>query len=417
MSGEIVGVLAVLALAVFLTGIILQSRLRPQVKSLLVIGLVLRVVGSQVYYYLSEWIYGYGDYSTYHQVGVAWADGLLSGSLDSVRSPYLVHWCCTGFTIRLSGLLFALLGPNVNGAFLVFGLVGYVGIVAIAVAFARAYPDVPLERYLVWIVYFPSLWYWPAALGKDALMLGGIGLAVLGYIGRRGRTGWLPLALGMALVFMVRPQVAAVLILAMMLAYWVGSEETWTISRVLRGVVLLGGGVLVLVLAGGAMGLELTDPREVEQYLDAQSSANAYGGSAVQGGMLLGIVNVLLRPFLWEARGVASLIAALEVTALWGLAIWKWADIKAFFLAHRRSRLLWFSLIFVAVYVLLTGIALGNLGLIARQRVHIFPFIFMLFAGGPVLAGVRRSPSRSSGLTIATQHRDGIPGAAYNAPS
>jgi hypothetical protein len=408
MQGDLLGVLAVFALALVIAGMIVNSRLPARIRTLLVAGLALRVFGSQFYYYLSEWIYGFGDYSTYYHVGTAWGDALLAGSTESVRSPYLQDWCCTGFTIRLSGLVMIVLGPTVNGAFLTFALAGYAGIVALAVAFARAHPDVPLERYLVWIVFFPSLWYWPAALGKDALMLMGLGLAVLGYVGRRGSTGWLPLAAGLGLMFMVRPQVSVVVVGCMVLAFWVSGDAPWTLSRVVQGVALFGGGILLTVLASGALGVDIFSAKEIESYLDARGSASAYGGSAVEtgggiGGMLMGIVNVLFRPFLWEARGFASLVAALEVTALWALALWKRAEIAAFFNSQRRSRLLWFAIVFTGAYVLLTGMALGNLGLIARQRVHIFPFLFIFFAGRPIF----RPRYGAAGHPVAGPARDG----------
>lgn len=398
MQGDTLGALAVLALALVLGAIVAHSRLPRPIRTLLLVGLVLRLVGSQIYYYLSEWIYGFGDYSMYYQLGTWWADAYFRDSLAEVRSPYLQNWCCTGFTVRLSGVVFVLLGPTVNGAFLLFALAGYVGLVCLAVAFARAHPGIPLERYLVWIVFFPSLWYWPAALGKDALMLAGLGLAVMGYIGRRGSTGWIPLTLGLGLVFMVRPQVAVVIVACMILAFWMSGEGRWTLGRVAQGVGLFAGGIVLVVLASSAMGIELLDPQEVESYLDTRGSASAYGGSAVQtgggiGGILMGIVNVLFRPFPWEARGVASLIAAVEIMALWGIAYWKRADIADFWRTQRKSRLLWFSLVFTLTYVVLTGLTLGNLGLIARQRVHIFPFLFMFLAGKPLRAHTTPLPS------------------------
>ncbi|HET8655872.1 MAG TPA: hypothetical protein VFL93_10190 [Longimicrobiaceae bacterium] len=387
-GGGLLGDLVAFAIALVLLGFILASDVRPRVKSLLVIGLLLRVVGSQLYYYLSEWLYGFGDYSTYYGTGLRWGQAFWTGTLDQFSSPYVHGWCCTGFMVRLSGLVLLVLGPAINGVFVIFALLGYVGIISLAVAFARSHPDVPLERYLIWIVLFPSLWYWPAALGKDALVLAGVGLSVMGFIGHRGRTGWFPLIVGMALVFAVRPQVAMVVVSSMMLAYWIGSDAAWTPSRIFQGVGLAVGGLALAVVASNALGLHLFSPDEVQSYLDARSATTAYGGSAVDVGgsgvfgILLGIVNVLFRPFPWEARGVAAAIASLEVTSLWVLVIWKWSDVKSFFLQHRESRLLWFGIVFTALYVVLTGMALGNLGLIARQRIHVFPFFLMFLAGG-----------------------------------
>lgn len=374
---------AVAALAVIIAFAIAQSGLRASLKQLLIVGLALRVVGSQVYYYLSEWIYGFGDYSTYFGVGWRWATAVVEGG--TVASPYLQETLGTGLMVRSTGVLLLGIGPSVNGAFMVFAMLGYVGIVALAVAFARAHPDLPMERYLAWIVFFPSLWYWPAALGKDAVVLAGLGLSVLGFIGKKRRISWIPLVIGTGLVFVIRPQVAVVVVAAMVVAYWLSSDEPWSIQRVFRGLLLGSAGLVMAYFAGRAMGFDLLNFQEVDMYLQARGSASAYGGSAVEAGPVAGLINVLMRPFPWEAGGVASMIAAAEIFSLYAIAVWKRNEIAAFFRSHRRSRFVWFGIVFIFSYALLTGMALGNLGLIARQRVHIFPFVLMFFVGSAQL--------------------------------
>lgn len=378
------GLLVVLGIAGAALGVILLMRLSGRVKALLALGLVLHLAGSQLYFYVSRWIYSVGDFMIYYDTGLGWGDAWMHGTTAAFHSPYLAEWCCTGFTVRLTGLLLLVLGPTINGAFFLFGLIGFVGIAAFATAFARAFPQVPLDRYLRWVVLFPSLWYWPAALGKDALVLGGTGIAVLGFAGRRGHVGWFALIAGSALVVAVRPQVAAVLGTSMILAYWTAGDSPWTVSRVFQGIVLAGGALALLIVASRYLGVQLSSPEAVETYLSSRSTASGYGGSAVEGGLFQGLVNVLFRPFPWDVHGVASAIAAAEVMTLWCLAVWKRHAIRDFFVAHRKTRLLWFAVIFAAMYVVLAGLALGNLGLIARQRVLIFPFLFMFLAGAPV---------------------------------
>jgi hypothetical protein len=389
MTGEFFGTYAMLGVALLAAMAVLLTRLPREIKILIVVGLVLRLAGSQFYYYLTEWVYrGIADYRLYFAWGDVWAQAYMEGWLDSLRSVYLRSWCCTGFTVRFTGVVTILLGRDINAAFLAFAMMGYGGLLALAAAYARAMPTVSLQRYLTYIVFFPSLWYWPAALGKDALMLCGLGLAVLGYVGRRGRTGWLPLGLGLTLVFMVRPQVAAVVVACMTAGFWVASGERWNVRRLVEGAALVAVCAVLISLAGNALGFPLLSIEEAGEYLESRGGMSSYGGSAVSVGAgafapLIGIVNVLLRPFLFEASNVPSFLAALEVTVLWVAFFWRRRDVMAFFRTQRRSKLLWFSLAFVAAFVLLTGIALGNLGLIARQRVLVFPFLLMFLAGAP----------------------------------
>jgi hypothetical protein len=262
-----------------------------------------------------------------------------------------------------------------------------VGIVALAAAFHRACPGIAVERYLVWVVLFPSLWYWPAAVGKDALILAGIGLATLGYVGRNARVSWLPLLCGFSLLFAVRPQVAALLTFTMAGAHAVSLVKQWTLPRLAQACILAAACFAAVVFASKALGVPLTSLDAVEVYLDRGATVSGFGGSAIEAGgatlagMLLAPVNVLLRPFPWEARGVAGALAAVEILALWGLVFVFRRNARAFVRQYRSGRLFWLSVFFIVAYVLLAGMALSNIGLIARQRVHVFPFLFIFLTG------------------------------------
>ena len=90
---------------------------------------------------------------------------------------------------------------------------------------------------------------------------------------------------------------------------------------------------------------------------------------------------------------MTSLLAALEVLVLWGLAWRRRYNIGAFIRTYRKTRLFWMAVSFVLVYATALGMSLGNVGIIARQRVHILPFIFMFFAGVPRCRTLRRPPA------------------------
>jgi hypothetical protein len=382
------GLLLVVAMALLGGVLISQLRVRRPVRRLVLAGYVLRIAGGLTYLFLIGGYYGGGDYLLYFREGSELAASAFTGGPGSIWDPAIWtegRWWGTYFVARVTGLLFVGTGPTLPGAFIVFSLVSYLGIVAMGWAFHRAYPHIPLERYLVWIVLFPSLWFWPTALGKDAIVLCGVGLAALGFVGKRNHPNWLLMAFGVALVFMIRPQVAATLVFALMMAQWLGSGLRWTPMRMLQGVLFLAVGVGVVSLAGGALGLELFSPEEVEGYLDSRAAVSARGGSAIGGegsvAPWLAPINTLFRPFPWEAGGVTSLLASLEVVVLWAVAWRRRQEIKAFVRAHRKTRLFWLAVVFVVVYATALGMSLSNIGIIARQRVHILPFVFLFFAG------------------------------------
>lgn len=392
------GLLLILGSVVVLGLLISRLRLRSKVRRLLLAGMVLRILGGLSYLFLIGGYYGGGDYTLYFREGAELAHSAFTGEEGSIWDPTIWtegRWWGTRLVSRVTGLLFILTGPTLPGAFIVFSLVSYVGIVAMGLAFHRVYPHVPVERYFIWIALFPSLWFWPTALGKDAIVLCGVGLAALGFVGKRNRPRWLLMALGVALVFCIRPQVAATLGFALAVGQWLGSGLRWTPMRMLQGVLFLVVGVGIVSMAGGALGIELFSPQEVEGYFDDKASGLNRGGSAMGVEKVdpwMAPINVLFRPFVWEARGVTTLLAAIEVLVLWGLAWRRRQDIKAFVRAHRRTRLFWLAVVFTLVYATALGMSLTNVGIIARQRVHILPFVFLFFAGA---GGERKRRARA----------------------
>jgi hypothetical protein len=203
------------------------------------------------------------------------------------------------------------------------------------------------------------------------------------------------------------------LMFAMVSAQAVSLVKQWTLPRLAQACVLAAAGFAVVVLASQAMGVRLTSLQALEVYLDRRASVSAIGGSAIEatGGTLAGLlvapVNVLLRPFPWEARGVAGALAAAEIIILWTLFFVYRRNVVAFNRRYRHNRLLWFSVFFILAYVLLAGLALSNIGIIARQRVHVFPFLFIFLTGQvighrasrPLVAGHAGTPAHPTAIS------------------
>jgi hypothetical protein len=100
-------------------------------------------------------------------------------------------------------------------------------------------------------------------------------------------------------------------------------------------------------------------------------------------------VNIWMRPFPWDVHNVMALFSAVEVLFLWVFAA-KHRKVVIQALKHwRHDRLLAFSLPFLAGYTLMIGLTFGNLGIIARQRSPLFPFVFMLLTAAGAYAGNR----------------------------
>ncbi len=120
--------------------------------------------------------------------------------------------------------------------------------------------------------------------------------------------------------------------------------------------------------------------------MDTRAAGSTIGGSAIDApgantAVWLAPITTLFRPFPWESSGLTSHLAAAEVVALWLLAWYRRRRIAAFFRTYRQTPLFWMAVVFILVYATALGMSIGNVGIIARQRVHILPFVLMFFAG------------------------------------
>jgi hypothetical protein len=145
--------------------------------------------------------------------------------------------------------------------------------------------------------------------------------------------------------------------------------------------------VVVSAVSAGAAFLKL-DELSLEALEDSyvrQQALTSQGGSEIEPtaglsllGLAQGTVTVLLRPFVWEADNPQNLVAALE-TVVW-LGIF-WVRRKSLFanLASVRQDPLLGMCLFYAIGIVFALTAISNLGIIARQRVMMLPFLWMLF--------------------------------------
>lgn len=376
---------------------------------LLLLGVALRILGSTARYEILFRFYnGLGDAVRYYHEGLELLRGGLGAPLVSLSYwvPQMGDWWGTAFLIRVSGAVLAFIGPTMRGEFLAFSLLSFLGLFALATAFRNT--GMGRERTLwftgmIWI--WPSLWFWPSSVGKEAILMLAIGLATLGYVGKEEAIRWLPFAAGMGLAFCLRPHVALVLALSAMAAHWIAGWERFTPRRFLEAVVAL---VLVGVAFGGMraqFGLVDADLEGMVEFVEYRAGQTLQGGSQVEtvpvgpAGLPLAVVNVWMRPFPWEAHNLTAAIAAAEMVILWAL-LWRRRKGVLFTIRNwRHHRMLRFAVPLLAVYTLMIGLTFANLGIIARQRAPMFPFMIALLAAAParVMDEKQKTPGQRVG--------------------
>jgi hypothetical protein len=251
------------------------------------------------------------------------------------------------------------------------------------------------------VLYWPSLCFWPSTIGKEALILLALGLVVTGWHGNGRSLTVPPLVGGLGLALLIRPHIAMLLSVAIAAAEWLGPVARWSAKRLIRAGILVVLAGLAVTASLDRLGVE-TDIDAVADFAEDRAGRTRTGGSQIEvtGGptaVPMAFVNVLMRPFLWEARNPVMLLSAIELLAMWAMA-WPrrqvWIEMMA---RWRESRLLLFAVPAALMLILFYGAFVSNLGILARQRVVVFPLLFMfLEVTSAVAVSGRSSASRRS---------------------
>lgn len=399
----------VLLASVIIGGALFLGRQRkiPFPIRLIMVGVGLRVVGSLLRYEVMRAAYGFvGDAQQYYQYGLAWSRRLWSGDWSVLHGWFTAEGAGggTAFVGNLSGLVVSIIGPSLRAEYLVFSLAAFMGVywMAKAVAVARDDNSAVLYASIAWV--WPSVWFWPSSVGKEAVIFFGLGLALLGFVGTRGRYRLIPMAAGVAVMFLVRPHFAILVAAALGTTHWIMSFRRLNARHVLEGIAI--GAAAILVLQGGAsrLGIGDLDAEGISEFVAFRSGQTVTGGSAIGPaptgvlGVPMAFVNVWMRPFPWEAHSATALLSALEVLLLWALIFRFRREIRGCLRLWRRDRFVTAILLLLVAFTLVLGLAFGNLGIIARQRSPLLA-LFLMLPYAVRVRGAERSPERERART------------------
>jgi hypothetical protein len=399
MDYELIGFAWALLLA-FSVGAALSAR-SPFPRGLVLAAVAFRVVGSLARYDMIRAFYGgVADAARYFAYGHEMAK--MAWNLD----PHLLsydfwfggpfRWWGTPFMEKTAGVVITFVGPSLRGAYLAYSMLAFLGLYLIALTVYRNHPGPGAVSYAAWLWLWPSLWFWPSSIGKEAVSVLAIGLAFYGFASRPSVIRWVPFLAGMALAFALRPHVGAVIALASAGAYWLQSWVKPGPRKVLEAIVAAGLAVFVLSSMATELGIEDPDLEGVQEYVDFRGGQTLYGGSSLEAlphgalALPMAVVNIWLRPFPWDVHNIMAAFSALEVLLLWWF-VWRYRrQLREGLHGWWRNRLIAFSVPFLFGYTVMIGLTFANLGIIARQRSPLFPFVFLLLTA----AGTRQVSMR-----------------------
>ncbi len=387
------------------------------------VGLFVKFAGAIAGYYVRFDAYGgSADAGRYHSFGKVLAEDVRSG----LATPFALVPRSTGtqFMETLTGAVYTVSGSSLMGGFMVFTWMSFWGLAFYVKAAHHAIPGLATRRYTLALFLFPSLIYWGSSIGKEAFVGLCLGLAAWGaaiVFTRRGnvRVGVVMTIAGLLGSGFVRPHFASV---------WAGAIVIALVARVvldasgrrtadgdtrrrlqLSTILLVAvAGIGFLIVANVALNYLPSDAGDTAPVSDqftgifvTAESRTTQGGSSFTPATVSGpqdwpwsAFRTVTRPLLNEATNLATLLPAIEMTALLLVGAFSWRR-----LAHAPKLMLTTPyLVFAALCVVTFGVAfssIGNLGILVRQRSLILPLLLVFWCIPPIVfASERRTAER-----------------------
>jgi hypothetical protein len=407
--------LYVIPVLVALTAPILYHAARTErrfdLAGLLALGLVLRFVA--MYYRFDHAV----DARTYNLWGTRLAESFRELNFAPDTNASVPG---TGTMRYISGLAHLLSNDDELGAFLILTWLAFLGCYLLYRAFVTAVPDGDRYRYAVLLFFWPSLVLWPSSIGKEAVILFSIGLAALGAarLFTRQPGGYTLLFLGVLVTYLVRPHVALILLVALGFALVVGRGHARptraltpaSVAKVAAIVLLLAAMSVVATRTANYLGIESLQPTTTDEAFEQTQQKTAIGGSEFTPadatnpiGYPQAAVTILFRPFPFEVNASDQLAASLEALALAFLMVVSWRRLLSVPSRLRVQPYVGLSIAFILMFFFVFA-AISNFGIIARERIMMLPFVFVLVS----VAGISvNSVARSSNALPRRSNRSG----------
>lgn len=360
---------------------------RQWLPRIVFLGFMVKLVGTTMRYYMVADLYRGGDSFQYHLRGLG-----LSSIWRDLAVPALPTGGGEGtaFTEVVTGLVYAIYQPTMRTGFLMFAFIAFLGQFAFYIALRPWLRGKASKRYALAIFFFPSLVFWPASIGKDALMIFFLGIATWGISKLLMRFDLVGLTLagsGLVLAAQIRPHIAAMLALAAVLAFLFMRRSEGPAKGARRFVPLVLA-LLGFVLAWSAFADQFAvsiagvgDSRDPVAFLEQVENQTAQGGSEVDGGVVDSITDipaatlkVLFRPLIFEGTSLTILLSAVEGTVFLLFVVWRLPTMVRNRSLVRRNPLLLLSFFYTGGFIIAFSAVL-NLGIMARQRVQVLPFL------------------------------------------
>ena len=362
----------------------------PSLVRFLGLALLLKLIGAYIRYLVAFDVYGgVADASAYHEWGTAVVESIRQGDwdLDVGRDA-----SSTGFIRLFTGYVYVLIGASKLGGFFVYSWLGFWGLYLLYRAFRISVPEGDHRRYRLLLFFLPSMLFWPSSIGKEAFITFSLGLCAYGAakLLAHHRNAVVPLAIGLWATATVRSHMALLFFGALAVGFLLRRSRRRTATAPAVKMV----GLALLVVAGtffvgrfeSQFDVEGVSTGTFDEVLSRTEEQTQQGGSSFEGAdgrslsdLPAAAVAVLFRPFPFEATNAQSLFASLEGAFLMVVVARSWRRLRSVPAMLVRVPYLALAATYTVGFIIAFS-TFGNFGILARQRVQLFPFALIFLA-------------------------------------
>jgi hypothetical protein len=277
------------------------------------------------------------------------------------------------------------------GCFLVFNIIGFIGLLAFAATLQGLTKNssAEIKWFTLMILFLPSVSFWSSAIGKDAFSFAATGLALWSSLNIKQRKATLIIAI--LSMLLVRPHMAGIMVIAISIAIIFDKSVNIQVKSVLATLSLLTMAFLIPFALNYAGVGDNVSADSLNSYLSEKQGHNMAGGSSLDISSMstpMKMFTYTFRPLPFEAHNITALLASLDNVLLLLLFI---VGVKH--LRNNKIKKETANRLFLWVYgmgsLVILSLTTANLGIAMRQKWMFLPMLIYLFLSAIVISKKR----------------------------
>jgi hypothetical protein len=277
--------------------------------------------------------------------------------------------------------------------FFLFQAISFFAICLLMRTIEEIYREIGIEQplYVYALVLLPGMHFWTSPIGKDGFLLLGVCLGIWSAMSLKTR--WPAMLLGLLLMLVIRPHIAALGVAAAGATIFFDRETRFALRVAIVAVSIIGLGFAASSVFA-TFSIDVTNADSVSNFLAAHEEvtqdAEVAGNSAVYGNYAFRMMSLLFRPMFIDAEDIMGLAASAENFILLLLFVTIFVRLRTVSLLTRRLKFIRFAVLFGGTVALLLALIYYNIGLGLRQKTMFLPCVIVLFVAVVALGRARR---------------------------